>query len=246
MMYNNKLAVALKSADGKVLREFGENVYVPFGSEYSVLIKNLHTSARVLVTVHIDGQDVGNGNHFVITPKSSLDLERFVKTQSTGNRFKFIERTSEVEQHRGIDVEDGLVRVEYQFEIPNNVFQHWNQINNRSFLSGNNSRTFYANSLDVSCSTNSEIGKISVPQNETGVTAPGSISNQQFNSVMAFPVEATTHSIILKILGETADNKDIREPITVKTKIECVSCGKKKKAKSKFCTECGTSLQIVA
>ena len=42
MMYNNKLVAAIKS-NGKVLREFGEEVYIPFGSEYSILIKNLHS-----------------------------------------------------------------------------------------------------------------------------------------------------------------------------------------------------------
>ena len=39
MMYLQKLAVAVK-VNGKVLREVGDTVYIPFGSEYSILIKN--------------------------------------------------------------------------------------------------------------------------------------------------------------------------------------------------------------
>jgi hypothetical protein len=35
MMYSNKLAVAIK-ANGKVLREFKDEVYIPFGQEYSL------------------------------------------------------------------------------------------------------------------------------------------------------------------------------------------------------------------
>lgn len=117
-MYNNKLAVALKS-NGKVLREFGETVYVPFGSEYSILIKNLN-SVRALVTVTVDGTDAGDGTQFVIDPNNDLELERFINNgnMDTGNKFKFIERTDRVENHRGVGIEDGLVRIEFQFEKP--------------------------------------------------------------------------------------------------------------------------------
>lgn len=117
-MYNEKLAVAIKSA-GKVLREHKDTVYIPFGSEYSVLIKNLN-SVRALVRVSIDGtpvDDSGN-NEFIVNANSSIELERFVRNGNleSGNRFKFIERTSSVEQHRGIEIEDGLIRIEFQFE----------------------------------------------------------------------------------------------------------------------------------
>jgi len=53
-MYSNKLAVAIKSA-GKVLREFNKDeVYLPFGKEYSIFIKNMN-SHRALVKVTVDG-----------------------------------------------------------------------------------------------------------------------------------------------------------------------------------------------
>jgi len=115
MMYSNKLAIALKSA-GKVLREFDDQVYVPFGSEYSILVKNLN-SVRALVSVSVDGEDAGDGTQFVIHGNSEIELERFIKNGNfkKGNRFKFIERTDAVEDHRGIGIEDGLIRVEFQF-----------------------------------------------------------------------------------------------------------------------------------
>lgn len=116
-MYNEKLAVAIKSA-GKVLREFKDTVYVPFGAEYSIFIKNLN-SVRALVKVSIDNQQVDqSGDGFVIGANDTLDLERFLKNGNLkqGNRFKFIERTGKIEQHRGIGIEDGLIRVEFQYE----------------------------------------------------------------------------------------------------------------------------------
>lgn len=113
-MYQNKMAIAIK-ANNRVLRENGEQVYLPFGSEYSLLIKNLHTR-RALVHIQIDGKDVTNGG-LVVPANSSVDLERFITDNlESGNKFKFIERTTKIEEHRGVGVEDGLVRVEFEYE----------------------------------------------------------------------------------------------------------------------------------
>lgn len=115
-MYNNRLAVAIK-VNGKVLREFKDTVYIPFGSEYSILIKNVH-SLRCMVRVSVDGQDATEGVSLIVPANSSVELERFIKggNLNEGNRFKFIERTAKIEEHRGIQAEDGLVRIEYEFE----------------------------------------------------------------------------------------------------------------------------------
>ena len=56
MMYNHLMACCLK-ANGKVLREFKDTVYVPFGQEYSILLKNLNKK-RAVVNITIDGQNV--------------------------------------------------------------------------------------------------------------------------------------------------------------------------------------------
>lgn len=131
-MYNQKLVASIK-VKGKVLREFKDTVYIPFGSEYSFLIKNLNTT-RAVVNVFIDGENVVPGG-LVIDPSRTVDLERWIKNGnlSEGNRFKFIERTSTIEDGpRGIKLEDGLVRVEYQFELPRPVI-------NINQIFGNNS-----------------------------------------------------------------------------------------------------------
>lgn len=116
-MYESKLAAAIK-VGGKVLREFKDTVYIKFGSEYSILIKNLNT-VRAVVNVFVDGENAVPGG-LVVDPGREVDLERWIKNGnlSEGNRFKFIERTSGIEQHRGIKLEDGLIRIEYQFEQP--------------------------------------------------------------------------------------------------------------------------------
>lgn len=115
-MHSNKLVVAIKNK-GRVLREFKDQIRIPFGSEYSIYIKNLN-SVRALVKIEIDGKDIGGGQRFVVQPNSECEIERSLANgnMNEGNRFKFIERTAGVEQARGIGAEDGLIRVEFQFE----------------------------------------------------------------------------------------------------------------------------------
>ncbi len=51
MVYNNKLVVAIKVA-GKVLKEFGDVVYIPFGSEYTVQL-NTSCSPEIVSPAHL-------------------------------------------------------------------------------------------------------------------------------------------------------------------------------------------------
>lgn len=267
-MHNQKLAVAIKSSN-KVLREFEDTVYVPFGSEYSILIKNLNTQ-RARVSITIDGTDVLDGSSLIVDANDNFELERYIKSGnlSTGNRFKFIERTASIEQHRGVDISDGLIRVEFQYEQPNQPA--WNGVLYRS-LGCNTSNAFYSKSCaDYSATTDfllhdqpREVKTSAVSQYsscinsvganslsaapvaaEVGITVPGSISDQQFRTVTGFIAEPTKHVMVFKMMG-VAEDVVVSAPITVKHKPKCVTCGHVNKAKSKFCSECGTSLTIL-
>lgn len=273
-MYSSKLVAAIK-ANGKVLREFKDEVYVPFGSEYSVLLKNLNT-VRALVNISIDGQDVVDGG-LVINPNSEIELERFVKDLNKGNRFKFIERTGGIEKHRGVKLEDGLVRIEFKYEkrLPQ---YDWNEINkwkigtptpgvyyntplwNSTPVVGSPLRGAYATSVSttgaspgpqfMNCSatySNSmpTMDSCDVSVNNIGITAPGSVSEQKFQEASWFPTETETFVMVLKLLGETEQGKQVQKPVTVKAKPKCSMCGKLNKAAAKFCGECGTGLEIV-
>ena len=252
MMYNQKLVASIK-ANSKVLREFKDTVYIPFASEYSILLKNLNT-VRAVVNVFIDGENVVPGG-LVIDPGRTVDLERWIKNGnlSEGNKFKFIERTTAIEDGpRGIKLEDGLIRVEYQFEIPRPILNipQWSSTTLTRGISG--STGDWASPMSATYSTNASLNSFNVTasaasfQNETGITVPGSKSTQSFQHVTVGALDPTVHNIVLKLVGDLGDNKPVTKPVTVKAKPKCVTCGKQNKAHAKFCSECGTALEIFA
>jgi len=273
MMYNDKLVVAVK-AQGKILREHKDTALMPFGTEYSILIKNKNT-VRALVRVEIDGTDVTGGTQLIVGPNSSIDLERFIKNGNLkeGNRFKFIERTQKIEEHRGIGAEDGLVRVEFEFERAmtttltvnnfNNVHHYVNPWPNplrgmppyyaqTSDAIGPTSADSlplgvfagYAQCANLSAESSVASATLTTSANEVGITVPGSVSDQQFTVGGWFPTDGVQHVIIMKLRGEVK-GEAIVEPVTVKTKSACSTCGTKNKGPAKFCQECGTALNIV-
>ena len=277
-MYGNKLATAIK-VNGKVLREFKDTVYIPFGSEYSILIKNLNT-VRAVVNVFLDGEDVVPGG-LVVDPGREVDLERWVKNGnlSAGNRFKFIERTENIENGpRGIKLEDGLVRLEYQFEQPRpviNVAPVWTSsptwTTTYGGVSGSAGPMFNVNGVmrgvdkgpdlnavrsevasycaqnNISaCAASVHDGMATMDWCDTGITVPGSKSEQKFQTAYVGTLESQTHNLVFKLVGDLGFNKPVEKPVTVKHKPKCVTCGKQNKHNAKFCSECGTALEIFA
>jgi hypothetical protein len=110
-------------------------------------------------------------------------------------------------------------------------------------------------SIDQYCADNGIINKIEAHDgmatmdcafNDVGITVPGSKSTQAFTTTYMNALEAEKHTIVLKLLGETPDNRPVLQPVSVKMKPKCVTCGKQNKATAKFCVECGTALAIFA
>lgn len=243
MMHNNNFVVSVKSA-GKVLREFGDTVYLPFGSEFSVYMKNLN-SRRAKVKVSIDGEDVLNGRELVVEPNSHIELERYLRELDRGNGFKFIERTGDIEEYRGIKAEDGLIRIEFayerQYHIPTNLFRPRDP-----WWVDSTDRVFYGYSTSAPATMNATYSSVSASRavNDAGITVPGSVSTQKFTEVSYFQTDPSS-VLVLKLVGETEDNKVVSAPVTVKQKAQCRICNRLNKATSKFCTNCGTSLEII-
>jgi len=114
MVYKNNFVAVIK-VNGKILREVGEFVVLPFGAEYSILLKNLD-SRKAVASITIDGIDVMGGDSVIVPANESVEVEGFVDGLRATNRFKFIKKTEEISDHRGDKVDDGVIRVEYKFE----------------------------------------------------------------------------------------------------------------------------------
>ena len=118
-MYSNKLVCSVK-VGRKILREKVQDnestVFIPFGSEYSLLLKNLG-GRNAVVNIEIDGKKVSQ-NGFYIRAGQTADIERFVESLVEGRRFRFIEKTEEISDFRGDKVDDGIIRITWQFEKP--------------------------------------------------------------------------------------------------------------------------------
>lgn len=261
MVYQNKLVAAIK-VNGRVLRESDGTVLLPFGSEYAVYLKNLN-SRRVKVKVSVDQTDATDGTWLVIGPNSAITLERFIAhgNMQQGNRFKFIERTADVEAHRGIGAEDGLIRVEYQTERhvieqpiihehhyhdPSPWYPSWPP--RLSPYKGSTYSTLAASSRSMGA-TASAGQNVQCTQQATQcssdavITVAGSVSHQRFYATQDFPVEATD-VLVLRLRGELG-NMPVSAPVTVNTKFTCSSCGKVSGSDMQLCPRCGTALQVV-
>ncbi len=115
MTYKNRFAAAVKVNGNIVSEESGGVFRIPYGSAYSIFMKNLDTR-KALVRVSIDGEDVLDGNGLVMNANSTHDLGGYMRGQEERFDFKFMKKTAEVSEHRGDRIDDGIIRIEFAFE----------------------------------------------------------------------------------------------------------------------------------
>jgi hypothetical protein len=274
-MYSEKMVCAIK-VNGKILREHSDKnntntVYIPFGSEYSFLLKNLSSGRRACVWITIDGKEAVDGG-LIVSPGQSIDLERFIEggQLDKGLRFKFIERTAKIEDNRGIGLEDGLIKVSFEFEpestpykyngytgIRGNIDNIYLKSASRGIsgqsLGGEFLNASYSAGACASASATSDVAYASnamaadtqmlSQKNEVGITVGGSVSEQKFTSTF-FSGDGVKHDMIFAIKGAVGE-APVEQPVTVKTKQKCPTCGHTNKSGAKFCAECGTGLVVV-
>lgn len=274
MTYKKNFVAAIK-VNNQILRESHDHVELPFGTEYTILLKNLDT-VRMQARISIDGKDATSW--LVIEPGQGIDVERFVEDLNVGNRFKFIERTARVEEHRGIGAEDGLVRIEFKRErIFNRVsgpvhITYYNpyytgKLGGYSYTHGPQFRA-----MDTTLTSSGAIAGVSLRGMRSSVGALALFMNAQSVSVQNTQnVSAGANDAGITVSGSISNQrfmyvqdfpteeaeaivlhlvgrtpeKIIKTAKTVKIKIECGTCGKKNKSLAKFCSECGTSLEKV-
>ncbi len=286
MTYKENFVVEVK-CKGKILRVMDEAVHLPYGSEYTLLLKNLN-SRRVSVNIHIDGQDVLDYSSLIIEANEQSELKGFLRGSVATNRFRFIHKTKEIQEHRGDKPDDGLIRVEFAFEKPRPNFTkkqiitehhdvyhhrtppfHWNYnewfsgdstvkygagMDNTTFCNsgGDNVKGIVAEnsargiaqseSANFVQADSLAIESLGQPLDDEGITVKGSECNQSFRYGSIGELEQS-QVITIQLKGINHSGAQIQQPVTIKTKLQCPTCGTKSKSSSKFCHNCGTYLE---
>jgi len=257
MSYHKNLVVVLKT-NGQILREKNGEVQLPFNSEYSILFKNLN-SRKSVIDLFIDGEGMQS---FVINSNSSLELEGFLDRGTVKNKFKFIQKTEKIIQHRGNKIDDGLIRIEYRFEreeVDLPVYPQYNYwspyvwerpygpyypyypyVTWESSIDGTSGDSSY---IATSSQNQTHISYNSIPLEDEGITVKGSKTKQDFEQNYTKELESNSYVIILKLKGIKPTGKIVEGPVTVKTKLECPICGTKSNSDATFCKDCGTYLE---
>jgi hypothetical protein len=270
MMYHQQMVCSVKCG-GRIMREQKEVVLLPFGSDYSLLFKNLRNT-RAAVGVSIDGEDVLSGSKLCINPNETYELERFIidGNLSNGPKFRFIEKTGKVSEHRGDRVDDGIIRVTYAFELKSNpilkfntpdsfynysgtgnVMRGGNQFGDvfDGMKGGGGDRYTYSSNVASRGVTGQSVRTSVVPdslddpvaESDVGITTKGSESGQSFTRTTMGMV-GEEHVIVLYLRGVNDSGKLIVEPVDVKRKNRCGTCGQINHSNQKFCGGCGTNL----
>ena len=279
MVFNANLVAVIKHK-GRILRETRVNtgssitndrVYIPFGAEYSILLKNLHTR-KALVTVEIDGREAISD--LIVHPNSNVELERFFEgNMNKGHKFKFIEKTDDIREYRGDKVEDGIIRITYQFEQPSywykttpNIWdlnidsnpwwpkrKKWGELYDGDLIWEDTSKTVLGSSTPTYTNINSFVDNQQMQdqirsfnycsqENEDGITVEGDYSNQSFSYGHIDALDPEVYCINIEMKGHQPNKGPVKKPVTVKTKLKCDYCGKMNRSRNKFCPNCGAAL----
>ena len=257
MTYKDCLVAEIK-LNGKILRLKDDTAYLPFGSEYSLLLKNLNTR-RASIKIEIDGQDVLDNSSLVIDPNSTTEITGFLKGSTARNRFKFIQKTKQIQDHRGDKIEEVLIRIEFAFDKTvsspwiTTVINEVNELHDPPFKFthyGSGSNWTYSASVGIpakgdrdiqSFNCNVEDLAVTPAQNE-GITVKGSEINQNFNYTSMGELE-DSKVIIIKLCGLTQQGTNVTQAKTTQEKLTCSVCGTKSKSSAKYCSNCGTFLE---
>ncbi len=244
-MYKNNF-VATLSSNNKFFKDEGGCFLIPFDTQYSIFLKNLQRR-NASVKISIDGQDVLDGKSIVVFGNSSVTLDGFLKGDMISNKFKFIRRSKKIEAYRGINPEDGLVVITFDFEeeVPETKkFTYkvtytqpltppytWTTFSTSNFFptGGTSTISTHSNSSQPVSSEN------------YGITVAGEDIGKPINSFWLAELENKPSTIVLRLIG--TDEKNNQKTMYTREKKICPTCGTKNRNHHAFCFECGTRIK---
>jgi len=265
MVYRDRFIAVVKSG-GRILRNMGGVVTLPFGSEYTIFMRN-QESRRAQVKVSVDGQDALDGKAIIIPANGSHELGGFMRGTAERFGFKFVQKTKEIAENRGDFIDDGMIRVEFAFEKPAPVINfHWNWppyqppiyhhhhhrhlnpwLNGQTYDTGGT--TYTGNTGDVSAdysgmksrTIDCSFTPTAAPVEDEGITVAGSDRYVQYQTAHIGRLEQS-HVIVIRLRGTTETGTLVSQPVTTRDRLKCSVCGYKSRSHNQFCGRCGCNL----
>jgi len=199
-------------------------------------------------------------------PLETHELQGFFRGTTVKNKFKFIRKTSEIQEHRGDHVDDGILRVEFAFEKPkpdpeitkiikeehHHYHYHGGPYDQNVIYRGTPwysttdvkfGQKFTHNVACDQVGVQSMSSNLNAPLSDEGITVKGSVTNIEYRYGAIGELEDSSVIIITLKGMQQSSGVVVQDPITVKSKVTCSSCGRKWKTTFKYCPNCGTYLE---
>jgi len=236
MMHYEQYVVAVTDTNGKSFREFESEktyngrkskVFLPFDSEYKLLIKN-NSDRRLKLSIDIDGTTV-SGRGLIMSAYETDSIERFV---DVARKFKFV-RKNDDRVSDPTSADNGFLRIRIEKEVaPVNVFNFIEpevktsggifprDMDTNTWIGTNSSITTTACnyssgpiSYTKSCSfagsrgiaprrASSEAKVKSLLNEQSGATVEGNASSQVFTTAIWNGTEGQACEFIFRLLGQ--------------------------------------------
>lgn len=228
------------------------------GSNFEIELFN-PLQETILCKIVFNGER-GEQEGLVLRPGERVFLERYLESNN-----KFVFETYEVDDSEETEFaikKNGLVRITFHTEIwnwPNystvtytsspilpsynpNIFYCGDTVNtiNSDWCTTNVANMSTAASYTIAGTVNMDAIANTVNTKETGRIEKGDESNQSFAYVNRDFSYAAFHFVEFKLLPQSHKSKTSDD---LKVRKYCTQCGKKAKAKDKFCSACGNKLK---
>ena len=239
MMHFEQYVVAITDSNGKAFRDFEperlsqgrkSKVYIPFDSEYKILIKN-SSDRRAKLTIDLDGTSISGIGGLIMAAHTNEFIERFV---DVAKKFRVVRKNDE-RVSDPTNSENGILKIRIEKEyVPFTISTFISNINynfntqaeyhrhpqpsqfwDTPMCGGENNAPIGGNEVNYNCSSTKSLynsGSLrgvssrglnkTLLNEESGATVEGGNSSQTFGSTTWNGTDGVAYEFIFKLLGQ--------------------------------------------
>lgn len=261
-MHSNKISLAIL-VDEKPLFEKKGSVYLPYGSNYSLLIKN-NNSFDIVAKVSLD-MNFSNDS-FIVKAKSKRVIRGF-SYEDLFYSYRFVEETEKINQENKNKIERGCLSVTvFNNDLPphetfpfrmseialnsgNKTIIDENKLNNINLHYDN--IVAVTNTLSLNSIPNVRTESLKTEYKEEkhlgGMNVFGEPINEKEDTIIkSFLFSDSIGVFHYKLKGRDEEENLIKRPILAKDNVTCTICETKASLNDKYCSHCGSFIVFSA